>query len=110
MSLVAIPLFLPYYLFPLHLDRLEAANSPMIKVQWVNCDPEPMFVFSGGFPDGTSIGVKSLTFYNSKNTKLLNFESSIVDFICLQSTPFITGKLDYALYNYQLFKFVCVNS
>ena len=49
-------------------------------------------VFSGGFPESDGVGPKTLTIQSSRSSHLLSFTEPILEFICLPSSPFVTGK------------------
>ena len=72
-----------------------SGNSPIFQLQWFNTEPEPYFIFSGGYPEGDGFGKRSITIHNSRTTNLLSFTDSIINFLCLPSTPFITGHIVY---------------
>lgn len=69
-------------------------------------------MFSGGFPDGGGVNVKSLTFHDPKSTSLLNFEQPIVDFLSLASSPHVTGIIMtlFPSHSYLLFPSLIVDA
>ena len=101
----------PLLLFPLSLPLPVGSlsnNSPIGKLRWFHTDPEPWKIFTGGYPELEGSGIRSLTLQTSQQTHLMTFKDPIIDFICLPSSPFSSGKRENSVIIERLCVCVCV--
>ena len=71
--------------------------SPCKQVQYFNKNSDSWLLFSGGYPEGRTLGVRTLTIYYEKNStmatpQLLSFADPITSFISLSPSPLATGR------------------
>lgn len=76
-------------LFILLIKGSLSNNSPILQLQWVYTEADSWFIFSGGYGDKSD---NSITLQTTQNISLKSFEQPIIQFLCLPSTPFVTGQ------------------
>ena len=62
---------------------------------------EAWIVCSGGYPEGNDLAPRTLTILRGKNPpRVLSSETTILDFICLPSSPYASGVCTCTVYSY----------
>ncbi|XP_064404404.1 syntaxin-binding protein 5-like isoform X2 [Halichondria panicea] len=77
----------PEKVFPLH-DFDSTEFKPIYRLQQVHTESDPWMIASGGYPEGNDQAPRTLTLLRGKaSTRMLSTESTILDFLCLPSSP-----------------------